>query len=581
MRQFLHQYFFLLDKNVRKKLLGLFFLCVISALLDIIGIGLVGIFLTLMANSVVVMQHLPSLFDLPIFHHGNTLIYTAGTLVIVSFLIKTVVVCFVQKRIAAFSYGYTIKLKMRLMKAFQFAPYEYHLQQNSSSLVHRIDQVDTYTQGILIPSLAMLSNLVIVAAIVVFLLVLHPFGTLLLTASCSAFVWVNHRLLKLKVAKYAKICAIARENIAKNIHHGLGGLKEIRVLGKENYFLRRLEAITSDYAEAMGAQTLYQILPRYVIESILAVFIILSCLGSLMMGMSYAATISFVGIFAAAGARLLPAASQSYICLQQLRFATQTMNHVYQELKELERLNQHAIPLQTVTKLPFSTVSLQGISYHYPNGKQSALHNISFNITKGQSIGIMGTSGAGKSTLINLLLGFLKPQQGQILVDGKPIENLREWLNNIAYIPQQVFLLDDTIKHNIALGVEADQIDVTRVQAAIQMAQLEQVIRDLPLRVDTPIGENGIRLSGGQRQRIALARTFYHDRDIIVMDEATSSLDMETELDIIQSIQQLHGTKTLIIIAHRLSTIQHCDIILKLENGTIVRSGSFQEVVAL
>lgn len=581
-RDFLHQYFFLLDTKARKKLSLVLFFCLISSLLDVIGIGLVGVFLALMINPENTLHYLPFSFNQPpsILHKG-TLIYTAGILTIVAFISKALIGCFIQKQIVLFSYGYGLNLKVRLMKAFQYAPYHYHLKQNSSALVNRISQADIYTVGILMPSLTMAANLMIAIAIAALLFVVNPWGTLMLAGLCGAFILLNNVLLSKKITTMGKSCSIQVDKINKSIHHGLGGLKEIRILGQEQYFLQQMESAASKYARAMGVNAFYQLLPRYVIESVLGGFIILLCLGSLFLGVDTAEIISFVGVFAAAGARLLPTMTQLTAGINQLRFSGQVMSRIYYELKELEELNQQAIPIDSSEKLPFSNITLQDISFSYPEGKQSALSHLNLTLRKGQSIGLIGASGAGKSTLVNLLLGFLHPKQGRILIDGQPINNMRNWVNNFAYIPQHIFLLDDTVKNNIAFGIEEHQIDLNQLKSAIRWAQLESVIDDLPEGINTLIGENGVRLSGGQRQRVALARTFYHDRDIIIMDEATSALDNETEREITNSIKELHGIKTLIVIAHRLSTVEHCDIICKLEKGRVIQLGSFQDVVGL
>jgi len=237
--------------------------------------------------------------------------------------------------------------------------------------------------------------------------------------------------------------------------------------------------------------------------------------------------------------------------------------------------------LQQEGKFNFSNICLNNVYYKYPNTTHGALENVSIKIIKGQSIGLIGQSGAGKSTLVNVILGFLEPQQGQLLADGNLIPNLRMWLNNFAYIPQSIFLLDDTLRRNVAMGIEDKDIDEIQVWNAIKMAQLTEMIHQLPNGLDTLIGENGVRLSGGQRQRVALARAFYHERDIIIMDEATSSLDHETEKEVIHTIKRLKGNKTLIVIAHRLTTVEHCDVLFRLEAGRITAVGSYQEVIGI
>jgi ABC-type multidrug transport system fused ATPase/permease subunit len=231
--------------------------------------------------------------------------------------------------------------------------------------------------------------------------------------------------------------------------------------------------------------------------------------------------------------------------------------------------------------MPFSyKLSLQNIIYQYPEVSTNAINNISFDIYKGQSIGLIGKSGSGKTTLVDIILGLLYPKSGDIQVDDVSIyQNLRAWQNLIGYIPQSIFLTDETIEKNIAFGVPDHLIDRTRLEKAIQSAQLEELMQQLPQGLKTEVGERGVRLSGGQRQRVGIARALYHERAILVLDEATSALDNETEKLVNESIKSLSGTKTMIIIAHRLSTIEHCDRLYLLGQGKILKSGTYQEVV--
>jgi len=220
------------------------------------------------------------------------------------------------------------------------------------------------------------------------------------------------------------------------------------------------------------------------------------------------------------------------------------------------------------------------VTYRYPEASELSLDQISFKIKKGESIALIGKSGAGKTTLVDVILGLLDLESGDIKVDGVSIyENLRSWQNLVGYIPQSIFLTDDTIERNIAFGVPDDQIDQGRLYKAIAAAQLEELVEQLPDGIKTGVGERGLRLSGGQRQRIGIARALYHEREILVLDEATAALDNETESRVTAAINSLAGTKTLIVIAHRLSTVENCDRIYMLEKGQVVKSGSYQEVV--
>jgi ABC-type multidrug transport system fused ATPase/permease subunit len=305
-------------------------------------------------------------------------------------------------------------------------------------------------------------------------------------------------------------------------------------------------------------------------------------LGALLVGTNPLTMIPTLGVFAAACIRLLPTVSQIIGQFSQLRSARYVTDLLYDEIYQLEQSNKirNSKNDQEHRQL-FSQFILRNVSYHYENAKFGALKDVNITFFRGQSIGLIGSSGAGKSTLVSIILGLLTPNTGELLVDGHTIETTRAWLNNFAYIPQSIFLLDDTLKRNIAMGAEDSEIDDIKINHAIEMAQLSDVVSELPDGVDTLIGENGARLSGGQRQRVALARALYYEREIIVMDEATSSLDNETEREVINSIKKLHGLKTLIVIAHRLSNIQYCDIIYKLEKGRVITSGTFDEVVGV
>jgi ATP-binding cassette, subfamily B, bacterial PglK len=581
MKEFFKHYFALLDEKAKKQLPSLMGMFIASSLLDVIGIGLIGFFLALISNPQHFLHYLPfgqqALEPL----HGMTLIYIVGGIIILAFLFKAVIGCLIQKRVAFFGCQCALRLKIKLMKAYQHAPYTFHLKQNSAYLINRFNQADTYVTRLLVPSLTLLSNLLIALFVLGLLLVMHPIATIALVALFSSVIWLNSHVIKKKARTLGEVLAVAGGEMIKSIHHALNGLKEIRVIGTESYFLKKLESVADRFATAMANNTVYQMIPRYAIEALLAVFVILLCLVNLTVGTSSVDTVAFVGIFVAAGVRLLPTVTQLANGANEIRFSAPTMILLSEEFERLSLFGADKIPLTNSVKMKFSKVLLDNVTYRYEDAKTNALSSVNLAINKGQSVGVIGTSGAGKSTLVNLLLGFLTAEKGSVLVDGKPISDMRAWLNNFAYIPQNIFLLDDTLAHNITFGIAEEEIDKERILKVIQMAQLTQVVKELPKGLDTLIGEGGVRLSGGQRQRVALARAFYHERDIIVMDEATSSLDNETEKEVMNAINALHGKKTLIVIAHRLTTVEHCDVIVKLEAGRVKQVGNFQDVVGV
>ena len=359
----------------------------------------------------------------------------------------------------------------------------------------------------------------------------------------------------------------AKKTMSRSVVHALGGLNEIRVLGRESFFSDLFKLENAIYTKSSGSYNALKLIPRQLIESMAAIFLIILFI-SASTDNNANELIPTLGIFAAACLRILPLVNNLMGQLNQLHHNKYSVSLLYDEFQKLEQHYLHDLH-DNDSRLPFSSLALKKISFKYPTLKNLVLDNASLTIKRGEAIGLMGISGSGKTTLVNLILGLLKPDSGSILVDNASFYDLRAWLNNFAYIPQMSFILNDSLKRNIALGIKDEAIDDKKLQQVIKQAQLSEVVTNLQLGVDTILGEQGIRLSGGQRQRVALARALYFDREIIIMDEATSALDNETEYEVIQAIKELRGLKTLIIIAHRLTTLEYCDLIYKVVDGEI------------
>ena len=390
--------------------------------------------------------------------------------------------------------------------------------------------------------------------------------------------------LSQRIKRWGQGSSVAREKILKAVAHGLGGLKETRVIGCEAYFQQELVVATHQEAAMETRFQSAQFIPRTLIEALLVIAIVgFICFSQLFLKQDFQSVVSTMGVFALASFRLVPAGSQFVEGLGKLKNSVYTLDALYLDLKEIEdqRLIDSQPKAPQAQALTFNKfLDLKNIVYRYPTAESLSLDKISLSIKQGESIGLIGSSGAGKTTLVDIILGLLVPESGDICVDGQSIyDDLSAWKRLVGYIPQSIFLLDDTVEKNIAFGVPENKIDSTRLWNAIKAAQLEELVQDLPQGVKTSVGERGVRLSGGQRQRIGIARALYHQREILVLDEATSALDNQTEQLISESIKALAGAKTLIIIAHRLTTIEHCDLIYVLEKGRVVRSGKYQDVV--
>ncbi|MDY7022117.1 MAG: ABC transporter ATP-binding protein, partial [Cyanobacteriota bacterium] len=446
--------------------------------------------------------------------------------------------------------------------------------------------------------LTSVSNFFTLVAISILLCISSPIAVVSLIFIVSPLaILVN--IFRGKITLWGKEIYEANQGMIRSVNHGLGGFKETRVIGCGSYFVEDCYTQAERVANASVGFYGFKLSPRFIVEVMLVIFLVGFTSLSLFLNKNMDELTSTLSIFALASIRLIPAFSNLTSGVTVLKNSSYALSQLYNDLKELENIenekNKEIEVRSQWAKTPNATtgvktttptmefkhkVVLDQITYSYPNADELALDKISFTLEKGKSIALIGKSGAGKTTLVDLILGLLIPQSGDLQVDGKSIyQDLRAWQNIIGYIPQSIFLIDDTIERNIAFGVPDHLIDTQQLEKAIESAQLKDVIESLPEGLKTPVGERGVRLSGGQRQRVGIARALYHERDILVLDEATSALDNETESLVTQSIQSLSGNKTLIIIAHRLTTVQHCDCIYKMEKGRIVQSGKYREVV--
>jgi ABC-type multidrug transport system fused ATPase/permease subunit len=358
------------------------------------------------------------------------------------------------------------------------------------------------------------------------------------------------------------------------------------VLGREQEFLDRVQEASLSIEKNSTRSGAMNHLPRLFIEPLMVLFVVGLTWVTIAMGSQAENVFVTLGIFGLAALRLMPAATQISNSLVSLRGAHFAVDQMHSDLMLADEISREASMLQAqkgremTAPVQFSTIEFKDVTFRYQGAIATALKDINMTLRRGQSIGIIGRSGAGKTTLVDLLLGLLTPSEGQICIDGVPIaSSLAEWRQRTAYIPQEIFIMDESIRRNVALGIPEDQISDEKVGQVLREVQLDELLAELPQGTATVVGERGVRLSGGQRQRIAIARALYHDREVIIMDEATAALDNETEEEIIKAIDTVKGKKTLVIIAHRLTTLRHCDVVYRFEKGRLMESGSYETVV--
>lgn len=589
---------YVLGKDTRNFVLILLIFILVS-FLEAIGIGLIGPFISIASD--------PSLIDrstlLTYWYTKSNLsqpqfVALIGLGVGITFVIKSILYFFSQLSIYKFSFGLQRKIELRLFSSYLFAPYTFYMSVNTASIIKNICQeTHMFTHNFFIPLMQGFTNLIVVIVLTV---LLARTDLLLLSIVLGGVlpVILLFLLFRKRIRHWGEEGSQALQGVIRTVNHGLGGLKETRVIGCEDYFMQQMaQQVDRLEASQIPFHTSNKV-PRILLE----VFLIIPLVAFVSLAQfseeNSQQLISTLSVFAIASIRLMPSASQFLAALSQLQGNVHSLQILHHDLKHLEQhntlklfpqagTNSSRLPSATQDKLPdvqplafIDQIELNNISYRYPNASIAALHSISLKICKGESIALIGKSGAGKTTLVDVILGLLQPDRGEIRVDGRSIHhNIRAWQNLVGYIPQSIFLIDDTVASNIAFGVPEHLIDPTKLAEVIALAQLTDLVEQLPDGMQTVVGERGIRLSGGQRQRIGIARVLYHEREVLILDEATSALDHETESLINEAIHALSGIKTLIIIAHRLSTVENCDRVYLLEQGQIVKSGHYQEVV--
>lgn len=564
----------------RRGAMVLLALMMVGMLLETLGIGLIIPVITLMMQGDLVSSY--PVFT-PIFEFlgkpSPTALITAVMLGLVGvYIFKNFFLAFLIWKQTHFVFDVRVNLSGRLFTIYLRQPYTFHLQRNSAELVRNVHgEVAAFT-GVISSAQMLVTEILVLVGIATLLLFVEPLGALLVTIILGGAGVVFHHFTRKRISNWGAERQHHDGLRFKHLQQGLDGAKDVKLLGRESDFLAQFHTHNLKSARASKFQTIIQNYPRLMFELLAVTGLAILVISMLSQGREMASIIPTLGLFAAAAFRLMPSVNRVLVSVQALRFNLPVVNTLYDEIK---LITPEPVSKQTGSSEVFNNeLSITNLKYLYPGVTLPALDGISINVQKGESVGFIGSSGSGKSTLVDVILGLLKPNGGRVEVDGHDIHlALRQWQDQIGYVPQSIYLTDDTFRRNIAFGLPDDQIDNEAVKRAIHAAQLEGFVSSLPDGMETIVGERGIRLSGGQRQRIGIARALYHDPDVLVLDEATSALDTATEHGVMQAVMALQGKKTIIIVAHRLSTVEHCDRLYRLDQGKVVEEGTPAEII--
>ncbi len=485
------------------------------------------------------------------------------------YLLKNLFLAFLAWRQTRFAFGVQVQLSQRLFTAYLRQPYTFHLQRNSAQLIRNVTgEVGMFTDAI-VNSLNITTELLVLLGISALLLIVEPAGTLIAVLVLGGAALTFHHGMRNRIVRWGETRQMHDGLRLQHLQQGLGGAKDVKLLGRESNFLDQYRVHSAKSARVGQFQATLLMMPRLWLELMAVAGLATLVITMLAQGRPMATIVPTLGLFAAAAFRLMPSVNRILAAAQVLRYYLPVVNTLHEELK-LASPEPTARPRGPAVAGFQSDIRLAGVAYAYPAAAVRALDGIALRIRKGESVGFVGPSGSGKSTLVDVILGLLTPGSGQVLVDGEDVQkNLRAWQDQIGYVPQSIYLTDDTLRRNVAFGLADEAIDNAAVAHAVRAAQLEEFVAALPQGLETMVGERGIRLSGGQRQRIGIARALYHDPAVLVLDEATSALDTATESGVMQAVTALRGAKTLLIVAHRLSTVAHCDRLYRLEAGRI------------
>ncbi|SFP33903.1 ABC-type bacteriocin/lantibiotic exporter, contains an N-terminal double-glycine peptidase domain [Butyrivibrio proteoclasticus] len=570
----------LLDARQKKQMVGIVIMMLIGGVLESMGIALIAPVMQVVVDPEQIQKSkvLSFIYNLFGFTSPTQLAALIMVMLIFVFVVKNIFLYFMNVVQLRFVYTNQFATSRRMMINFMQRPYEYYLNADTSVIQRNITSDVNNMYGLILSSLQLISEIIVFICLVAILISQDAEMTITIAVLLVVVLLVIKYFIKPVMTKAGQENQDYYSGLYKWIDESVTGIKEIKIANKENYFINGYADCGAGYVNAVQKYNLYNSTPRLLIETIAIAGMVGYMLVVMARGTSLTQLLPQLTVLAAAAARLLPSANRINNYLTSIAYFEPFLMNVSDNLQM--EIHDGSISYDSadyrkkkdVEKLPvLKSINLDKISYKYPGTDKLILDNADMEIPVGKSVGIVGTSGAGKTTIVDVMLGLLKPVSGHIYADGVDVmEHYPQWLKNIGYIPQTIFMIDSTIRKNVAFGYADDEIDDNKVWQALKEASLDEFVRSLPEGLDTKIGERGIRLSGGQRQRIGIARALFEDPEVLVLDEATSALDNETEAAIMDSINRLHGRKTLVIIAHRLQTIEKCDMVYSITDGKAV-----------
>ncbi len=557
----------------------------VMAFLETAGVASIIPFMSVLGNPEVVETNrwLFAVYDGLGFTEPRSFLFFLGLVVFGVLVISIIFKALTSWAMLSFTNTRVHSLSCRLLKGYLGRPYSWFLNRHSADLGKSVlIEAEFVVHGVMVPCMHLMAQCALALFLIILLVVVDPGLALMVALILGGAYVLIYVVLRPYLSRIGADRVVANRQRYQEAQEALGGIKEVKVFGREDSFFSRYASPSSRFARHQTNSSIAGMLPRYFMEIMAFGGILLIAMYLFRTHEHFSMILPILGVYAFAGYRLMPALQRVYQLMAQLRFGLPALDEMYKDILEFEQ-NQSTTPDPRAEPLyPGSAIILEDISFTYPEARIPALNRINLKIPAKTTVGLVGSTGSGKTTTVDIILGLLIPEKGRLLVDETPInaDNVRSWQQSLGYVPQQIYLSDNTVAANIAFGVPPEQIDRDAVENAARIAELHDfVIQDMPNGYDTFVGERGVRLSGGQRQRIGIARALYHDPKVLVLDEATSALDNLTEKYVLQAIMRMKGERTIIIIAHRLTTVMGCDRIYLFDHGQVKAQGTYDELI--
>lgn len=572
--------FRILSPKQKRTCFGLVIMMFFGAVMETAGIGLLYPLISIIGDpeSINKVENYPLIQKILISFGINThirFIVFASLLLLIFYIVKNVFLFYLNKRLIDFSLNNQKDYTTRLYEYYLRKPYLFHTKTNYSVISRNVSAGGDYVfMVILNNTLNIITELITLLIIWIFLLVVDWLIALVISLVIGPVILIMMNFFRKRLTELGTTQSRASAAYGKWLVQGFFSIKETKVLQKEDYYVNQFDRVYTEYINSSKYYKEINCIPKSLIEVIAMSGIILLIIIEVLIKRDPSAIIPVMSVLALAAVRLMPGVTRIINYFNSVKFQMPLFLELYDDfiaVKNYEYKKELTYNVEDKINIPFDDkIEVKNICFKYPESNKEILHNVSFEIPKGKFVGIIGSSGAGKTTFVDILLGLLKPQSGEILIDGLDIsKNISGWLNHLAYVPQTIYLIDSSIRENIAIGVDTDKIDDVKLEKVLKMAELYEFVQTLPKKENTGVGDKGARISGGQRQRIGIARALYQNPDVLVLDEATSALDTETEKAITETIQKLKGAITIIAIAHRLSTLEKCDFKIRFDNGSV------------